>query len=142
MKVGTPAAAALSGASLRQLDYWSRMGIFSGAARAGGGSGTQRHWDDIQLVLLRAMVELGNLWGVPRYRYLVGAEDRLRSWAEAHNGRFDGCWMVLTTDHEVTLMPRWARAFSPAACIIDLEGCQDYVTEVRAQLGPLLRAAG
>ena len=140
--MNTPGAGAVTGASLRQLDYWSRLGIFGGTARAGTGSGTQRDWDDVALVMLRAMVLLANIWGVPRYRHLMGLERQMQEWALGHSGSFTGCWLVLSEEGKF-LVPFWAtREVSPAATLIDLGACQRYVEEARNQLEPYLRATG
>jgi hypothetical protein len=130
----------VTGASLRQLDYWSRLGLFEGGARAGGGSGTQRDWDDVAVVLLRALVLFSQIWGVPRYRRLVGLESRMQQWALGHNGSFASCWLVVRHDGW-ELVPSWARNTATAAVVIDLGECQLYTEEARNQLEPYLRAA-
>jgi hypothetical protein len=138
--MNTPTAGAVSGATLRQLDYWSRLGIFGGKARAGGGSGTQRQWDEVAVVLLRALVYLGTLCGSPRYRRMVGAEEKMRGWAATHDGHFTGCWLVVN-EFDVLVVPAsyvWAHPISPAAVVIDLGACQQYVNEVQDQLSRYL----
>lgn len=130
--MNTPSAGMVTGATLRQLDYWSRLGLFGGKASAGAGSGTQRDWDGVAVVLLRALVLFAGIWGVPRYRHLVGLEDRMREWALGHNGSFVSCWLVVS-EHGFELVPSWARSVSPAAVVVDLGACQAYVASVRDQ---------
>lgn len=117
---------ARTGATYRQIDYWTRMCLFS-AGRVGGGSGSRREFDDPEVVLVRALVLISRL-SHPAYRRFVDVLPQLR---EAWEGdpELRGYWLVMTAD--VVLVVHHSRDAVPldvAVLMVDLGACAEVVT--------------
>jgi hypothetical protein len=120
----SPEVCTRTGASYRQLDYWSRLGLFGGTD--GLGSGSQRDWEDHQVVLVRAFVLISRLLAHPAYTRFKGADALVR---EAWQKRPDlaGYWLVITPEG-ITVLPNLGLA--EAIVLVDLGVCAQQVQDM------------
>lgn len=77
--ISTSQVAQLTGATMRQLDYWCSTGLIRPATPAGG-SGKHRRFNFVDVVRLKAIVRLLNA-GIP-LRRIRRALDKLDGWGE------------------------------------------------------------
>jgi hypothetical protein len=82
-----------TGVTYRQLDYWSRLGLFGFKAAPGMGSGAQRDWEDHQVVLVRALVLISQM-SHPAFNRFAIEPLVLSAWLIDPD--LNGWWLVCT----------------------------------------------
>lgn len=125
----SPQACAVADVTYRQLDYWSRIGLFDGKT-VGRGSGTQRSWDEPQVIALCAVRLITGL-GQIQVRRLHDAVGLIRERWEADPYLRDA-WLIISRDEvRVDVVPAVA---GPVATVVNLEACAAQVREHAAAM--------
>jgi len=124
----------LAGVSYRMLDYWTRLGLFSGGT-VGRGSGTVRQWDEVQAITVLA---IGSAQGIAykqnvvTYRWLEG---QVRRWWD-RDPSMSGAYLLITSAG-TEVVSHFDGAFGDAWLVVALEPC---ATRVREYLASRLTA--
>lgn len=122
----TPKVSKVTGATFRQLDYWARLGLFGGEVTSKG-SGSNREWDPVQVILAKALSLLSRLGASAKYGRLRRIEPALRA-LHATNPDLNDCWLILTEDRAFVSQGPF---YATAGIVIDLSYCARAVLKAK-----------